>query len=187
MKHSIKRKRHFASTRESTFDVYSSTVIEQIQSEEAGFSLVEVAIAMIIILVALLGVFVTFTYAISYNAGNNSRAQALAILQREVELLRSAKFTPTITDSYTPGVPDDGKRDIRGGSKAARTVTAADGNKFIVKTDIDNDPSTENIDSTNELTTTLKQITVTVKLDSPTPGWQTSVPATVVLRRVRSN
>jgi type II secretory pathway pseudopilin PulG len=142
---------------------------------------------MVIILVVLLGVFATFTYAISYNAGNNSRAQALAILQQEVELLRSAKFTPTVTDNYTPGVPDNGKRDIRGGSKAARTVTSADNNKFVVTTDVDNDPLTDGIQSTNETTTTIKEISITVKLDSPTPGWQTSVPATVVLRRVRSN
>ena len=167
--------------------VYLKSAVDRKTTEEAGFSLVEVSIAMIIILVALLGVFVTFTYAINYNAGNNSRAQALAILQREVELLRSAKFTPNVTDNFTPGIPDDGKRDLRGGVKATRTVTAVDGNKFIVDAKVDNDPLTDGVQTTNELTTTIKEITVTVKLASPTPGWQTSVPATVVLRRVRSN
>jgi prepilin-type N-terminal cleavage/methylation domain-containing protein len=172
---------------ESIITVSSPADVKDSRIEETGFSLVEVSIAMVIILIALLGVFVTFTYAISYNAGNNSRSQALAVLQQEVELLRSAKFTPTVTDSYTPGVPDDGKRDIRGGTKANRTVSSADGNKFVVETKIDNDPLTEGIQSTNEATTTIKEITVTVTLDSPTPGWQTSVPATVVLRRVRGN
>ena len=108
-------------------------------------------------------------------------------MQREVELLRSAKFTPTVRDNYTPGVPDNGKRDITAGVKAPRTATSADGNTFLVKTKIDNDPLTEGIQSGNEGTTTIKEITVTVELDSPTPGWQTSVPATVVLRRVRAN
>ena len=172
---------------ESALSLCLSTDDENPQREEAGFSLVEVAIAMLIILIALLGVFATFTYAISYNAGNNSRAQAIAVLQREVELLRSAKFTPTVTDAYTPGIPDDGRRDIRGGVKASRATTSADGNRFLVDTKIDNDPLTDDIQSTNEGTTTIKEITVTVKLDSPTPGWQTSVPATVVLRRVRAN
>lgn len=187
MKYLIKRKHHSEVSIESESIFPSPIDIRRAQTEATGFTLIEVSIAMVIILVALLGVFATFTYAISFNAGNNSRAQALAVLQQEVELLRSAKFTPTVTDSYTPGVPDNGKRDIRGGSKAARTVTSADGNRFVVTTEIDNDPSTEAIDSTNESTTTIKQISVTVKLDSPTPGWQTSVPATVVLRRVRSN
>lgn len=166
----------------------SSTTVENGRVEEAGFSLVEVSIAMIIILVALLGVFVTFTYAISYNAGNNSRAQALAVLQREVELLRSAKFTPSLTDNFTPGVLDDGRRDITGGVKADRIAISADGNRFVVSTKIDDNPLTEAIDVyTGNQITTMKEITITVKLDSPTPGWQTSVPATVVLRRVRGN
>jgi prepilin-type N-terminal cleavage/methylation domain-containing protein len=151
--------------------------IKKKKSEE-GFSLVEVVIAMMVFLVALLGVFATFTYAINYNAGNNSRAQALAILQQEVELMRSAKFTPAITDPS-----------LTGGTKAARAPTfpPASGGSYIVEIKVDNDPSTAAIDSPGDTTTTLKEVTVTVKLDSPTPGWQTSVPATVILRRVRAN
>jgi prepilin-type N-terminal cleavage/methylation domain-containing protein len=187
MTHLIKRKTRSKLAVKPVFAVSYSATAEYTQSKEAGFSLIEVVIAMVIILVALLGVFVTFTYAISYNAGNNSRAQAVAILQREVELLRSAKFTPSVRDSVTSGTPDNGSRDITGGVKTARNTTSADGNRFIVETKIDNDPSTEAIDSGNEDTTTIKQITVSVKLANPTPGWQTSVPITVVLRRVRSN
>jgi type II secretory pathway pseudopilin PulG len=149
---------------------------------------------MVIFLIALLGVFVTFTYAVNYNAGNNSRAQALAILQREVELFRSAKFTPNTTDSYTPvsTVPDDGRRDLTGGVKPTRVVKAADGNRFRVMVVVDDDPFTPNapnspqIDATNK-SVTMKELSISVTLDSPTPGWQTSVPATVVLRRVRAN
>lgn len=153
---------------------------------EAGFTLIEVAIALIVIMVALLGVFVTFTYAISYNAGNNSRAQALAVLQREVELMRSAKFTPTNTDSTAPTNSTDNNRDLTGGTKATRTVTAADGGRYKVDITVDDDPSTPNVIDTNAATT-FKEIKVTVKLDNPTPGWQTSIPTTVVLRRTRSN
>jgi prepilin-type N-terminal cleavage/methylation domain-containing protein len=159
---------------------------------EDGFSLVEVAIALVIILIALLGVFATFTYAISYNAGNNSRAQALALLQREVELLRSAKFTPLITDNHTASndltastADNDNGRDITGGTKATRIVTSTDGNRFRVLVVVDDDPETPNVQINSAKT--IKEISVTVTLDSPTPGWQTSVPATVVLRRVRAN
>ncbi|HLM01982.1 MAG TPA: prepilin-type N-terminal cleavage/methylation domain-containing protein [Pyrinomonadaceae bacterium] len=145
------------------------------KNREGGFSLVEVIIAMIILLVALLGVFLTFTYAVNYNAGNNSRAQALSILQQEVELLRSAKFTPGVTDEV-----------LKGGTKTPKIITSADNSRFRVQIVVDDDPSTPN-DVDVDTTKTLKEITVTVTSESPTPGWQTAVPATVFLRRVRSN
>lgn len=141
---------------------------------QKGFSLVEVTIAMVIFLIALLGVFVTFTYAINYNAGNNSRAQALAVLQQEVELLRTAKFTSGSTDAS-----------LSGGTKTRRIVTSADGGKFRVDIKVDDDPNVNDIQI--DSTKTIKEITVEVALDNPTPGWQTSLPAVVVLRRVRGN
>lgn len=148
-------------------------------SNESGFSLVEVICAQVILLIALLGVFVTFTYSVNYNAGNSSRSQALSLLQEEVEQIRSKKFTsaPNGTDSY-----------LYGGVKADRHITAYNGNKFKIAVSIDNNPATPAvIDSNNELITTIKQIAITVTLDSPTPGWQTAVPATVILQRVRGN
>lgn len=145
------------------------------RDNEAGFTLVEVTIALIVLLISLLGVFVSFTYAINYNAGNNSRAQALVVLQQEVERLRSAKFTQNGTDSA-----------LTGGIKAPRPVTAADGNRFVIQTEVDNDPNTDGIQG-ESIATTLKEITVTVTLESPTPGWQMAIPAKIVLRRVRGN
>src|SRR5438067_13579696 len=65
---------------------------------EAGFSLIEVVCALVIILIALLGVVFAFTYAITYNAGNSSRSQCLAVLQQEVEQIRAAQFTCVFTD-----------------------------------------------------------------------------------------
>ena len=158
--------------------IYQSTggAVEQEQSNQSGFTLVEVVVAMVITLVALLGVFGTFTYAINYNAGNNSRSQALAVLQQEVELMRSLKFTPASTD---PG--------LTGGVKAQRTVSSADNNSFLVDVTVDNDPFTAGVQSTDSPGVTIKEIKITVTLDSPSPGWQTSVPSTVVLRRVRAN
>ena len=146
-------------------------------NNEAGFSLVEVIFALVVLLIALLGVFVTFTYSINYNAGNSSRSQALALLQQEVEQMRSRKFTPDYTDPV-----------LYGGVKADQYITALNGNKFKVSVSIDNDPSTPDvIDSNETLKPTIKQISITVTLDSPTPGWQTSVPAKVILQRVRGN
>lgn len=143
-------------------------------SPEAGFSLIEATIAMVVFLIAVLGVFISFTFAINYNAGNNSRAQALAVLQQKVEQMRSAKFTPTVTDTG-----------LTGGVKDPEIIVAPNGDRFRINVTVDDDPFTAGVQV--DSTRLLKEVQVTVALDSPTPGWQTSVPATIVLRRVRGN
>jgi len=143
-------------------------------SGEAGFSLIEVSIAMVVFLIAVLGVFISFAYAVNYNSGNSSRAQALALLQQKVEQMRSARFVPTLTDDA-----------LTGGTKEPDVVTAPDGNRYRLEVIVDDNPFTETIDV--DPTTTFKEVNVTVSLERPTPGWQTSVPATVILRRVRGN
>jgi len=96
---------------------------------EAGFTLIEVACAMLILFIALIGVVFALSYSISYNAGNSSRSKALAILQQEVEQMRAGKFTPTVTDSS-----------LTGGTKTLRTVTLATGEQFTIQDVVDNDP-----------------------------------------------
>ena len=142
--------------------------------DEAGFSLVEVTIAMVVLLIGLLGVSLTYTSVVRYNAGNNLRMQSLAILQQEVEQMRSAKFTPRETDPM-----------LLGGTKPVRTVTTADGNSFQIQTVVDDDPSTTVVDT--NASRTLKQITVTVSGENQSQGWVAAIPATVTLRRVRGN
>jgi prepilin-type N-terminal cleavage/methylation domain-containing protein len=165
--------------------VYNSTepklnhpaIVSDVKAREAGFSLIEVCCALVIILIALLGVAFSFTYAINYNAGNKSRSHALAVLQQRVEQLRAAKFTPTVTDAV-----------LTGGVKAAETVTVPSGERFKVEVTVDNDPLAAGIQTDATVPApTLKEITVTTSLASPSPGWQTAVPSRVVLRRVRSN
>jgi len=144
------------------------------KNEESGFSLIEVIIAMIILLVALLGVFLTFTYAVNFNAGNYARSQALVVLQLEVELMRSAKFTPGVTDTT-----------LTGGVKTPKVVTTDNGNRFRVSITVDDDLVTTGVQTNTG--STLKEVTIVVSSESPTPGWQSAVPARVYLRRVRSN
>ncbi len=141
---------------------------------EKGFSLIEVVVAMVIMLIALLGVFTVFTYSINYNSGNNSRSQALAVLRKETENLQSARFTPSVTDPI-----------LSGGVKTPKVVASADGNNFRVQTTVDDNPSVAGLQVDNF--STLKEITVSVTLDSPSAGWQTAIPATTILRRVRAN
>jgi Tfp pilus assembly protein PilV len=138
-----------------------------------GFSLVEAVIALAIFLIVVLGAYASITYAINYNTGNMNRAQALSALQQEVELIRSAKFTPEITDPL-----------LRAGEKV-RPITKT-GQTFTSTITVDDDPFTGGIQD-NPANATLKHITITVVLASPSPGWQTAYPATVVIRRVRGN
>lgn len=142
--------------------------------DDCGFSIVEATIAMVILLIALLGVFVVYTYAISYNSANESRADGLAILQQEFEILRSSKFTPSLTDL-----------ELSGGNKMPRLITLPNGNEFIVQVVVDDDPDTIGVQIAPA--STIKEITLTVTLARPTPGWQFAVPNTILFRRVRSN
>lgn len=151
----------------------------------AGFSLIEVVIALLIIMIGLLGVATVFTFAITQNAGNKSRSQALAVLQQEAEQIRSGKFNANTTDTI-----------LLGGDQTQRLVTAENGNSFLVDISVDNEPLVANVqDETYDclspqgdtIPCALKEITITVSFAAPTPGWQTAVPATIVIRRVRGN
>ena len=145
------------------------------KKNESGFSLIEVIFALMILLIAVLGVFATFTYATIYNGGNSQRSQALFVSQQQIELLRSAKFTPTIMDSS-----------LHGGVKPSVIVTAADGFKYLVEVKIDDDPFTPGLSPRND-TKTLKEITITITPQSITGSWVVAYPTTVVFRRVRAN
>ena len=162
----------------------SPSEADDLKTHEKGFSLIEVMIAFVIILVAMLGVAQAFTYAIAYNYGNKTRGQALAVMQDEIESLRSKKFTPSFTDPA-----------LAGGTQT-RTVTLTTGPTFTVQDQVDNQPLVDGIqDDTytclspqgTAIPCSIKEITITVRLSAPTAGWQTAIPAVAVLRRTRGN
>lgn len=142
---------------------------------ESGFSLIEVTIALVVLLVAVLGIFATFTYATIYNGGNSRRSQALSIFQKEIELLRSAKFTPTTRDTS-----------LAGGTRPPRIETnPVDGFSYLIEIKVDDDPFTtgNQIDDTK----TLKEITLKVTPQNINGSWVIAFPTSVVFRRVRAN
>lgn len=156
-----------------------------------GFSLIETLIAMFIIMIAMLGTLQAINYSVTYNAGNATRAQNLAILQQEAERLRAAKFTPAGSDDAPlPGdgkCRDDAQRDITGGEKTPCTVAAPNGGNFVIKTCVDDNPKNEPDTCDVVIGTRIKEITIEVALASPSPGWQMAIPARVVLRRTIGN
>ena len=153
----------------------------QTDQGQSGFTLIETVIALVILMIAVLGVFGAFTWAIRYNTGNSRRSQSLSVLQREVELLRSAKFTPTITDSTPANI------DLTGGTKAARSVIASNGTgaTYTVQTTVDDDPFTAGTQVNTA--TTMKEITIVVTPEGTDGDWVTAYPVRAVFRRVRAN
>jgi Tfp pilus assembly protein PilV len=160
------------------------------RNSEAGLSLIEVIIALLILMIAILGVFGVFAYATKLNTGNSGRSQALSVLQREAELLRSAKFTPTTVSNITTvtatcATADDGRRDITGGVKAGQTRCGADGTRYLVETIIDDDPFLAGIQT--NAASTLKEIQLTVTPFGMNGSWETAYRTRIVFRRVRAN
>ncbi len=127
-------------------------------SGEQGFSLIETAIALVVMMVMALAVASLFVFAIKYNSGANDRALALAVAQQRMERLRRTRFndaslnTATSTESYT---------------SAGRPYT-------IVTT----------ICSTSDCggSAVLKVITVQVTPQAPSSEWA-NTPATIISKR----
>jgi prepilin-type N-terminal cleavage/methylation domain-containing protein len=142
---------------------------------ERGFSLIEVIIALVILMIAVMGVFAAFTYATVYNTGNSRRSQALSVLQAEVELLRSIKFNPLVA----PAVIDPA---LAGGVKAPKTVTAADNAVYLVDVTVDDDPFT--VGTQVDATKAMKEITLTVTPSGSNNTWVTANRTQVIFRSI---
>ena len=166
------------------------------RSAQNGFTLIEMVIALVILFIASMGVFAAFTYATKFNRGNSQRSQSLAVMQREIELLRSAKFTPatvsntTIHQHTVPVCPiaDNGSRDLTGGVKESEFRCGIDGSIHEVRTSIDDDPNTAGI-QTNATPTSVgfKEITLEVIPMGADGQWVTANQIRMVFRRVRAN
>ena len=77
-----------------------------------GFTLIETAIALVVMMVATLATASLFAYATNYNSGANDRALALAIGQKQIERLRRSPFTDAslTTASSTETVTNTGRQ-----------------------------------------------------------------------------
>lgn len=100
---------------------------------EAGFTLLETVIAMIVMMVVGLGASSLFLYSITNNSAAASRTQALAIAQQQVEQLRSvawddpllnATVNPVTTTIMSGGGAGAGVVDSQYRFTISKTVTA---------------------------------------------------------------
>ncbi|MFN2532991.1 MAG: prepilin-type N-terminal cleavage/methylation domain-containing protein [Pyrinomonadaceae bacterium] len=128
---------------------------------EAGFTLVETAIALVVMMVASLAVSSLFVYSIQNNLGGAERALAMAVAQQQLEQLRSVSF-------------DDATLAI--GTTTLPTVTQSQRNYGVVRT-------IANVTNSDGSLKRLKRITITVTPQNAGEPWQ-STP--VVLTSLRS-
>jgi Tfp pilus assembly protein PilV len=66
---------------------------------ERGFSLIEVCVAFLILLIASIGVITAFAFSIQNNSSAGDRAVALALAQQRLEQLRNIEFTNAALDA----------------------------------------------------------------------------------------
>lgn len=130
--------------------------MEARDKRQGGFTLIETAIAMIVMLVVGLAVASLFAYAVKYNSGADDRALARALAQQRLEQMRSRPYNhASLAATPTAGT--------------AETVTHA-GRSYRVVTFI-----------TNE-TTTMKLIRIEVRPIGGSGSWA-NAPVVVITRR----
>ena len=102
-------------------------------SQQRGITLLEAAIALVILMIIGLGIASLFTYAIRANGRADDRELAMAIAQKRMEWLRTIPFT-TQTRHVAFSFPDGGLEATDG---VTETVTNA-GRSYQLRTVIQN-------------------------------------------------
>jgi Tfp pilus assembly protein PilV len=63
------------------------------KKQQKGFTLIETASALLVMMIGGLGICAVFAYAIKNNTGSRDRAAALAVAQQQMEIYRNMNFT----------------------------------------------------------------------------------------------
>ena len=141
----------------------------QSDSRQQGFTLLEAAIALVVLMIIGLGIASLFTYAIQANSRADDRELAMAIAQKRMEWLRTIPFT-TQTRSLAFSFPNGGLQATSAGG-VTETVTNA-GRSYIVNTVIQ-DLSFVPAGVHDAGAPTVKSIKVSVTPSAATTGFET--------------
>ncbi|HYP54087.1 MAG TPA: hypothetical protein VEQ42_11135 [Pyrinomonadaceae bacterium] len=125
-------------------------------SGQAGFSMMETAIALLLMMIVGLAATSLFLFSVNYNSGANDRAMALAVAQRRLEELRQLSFSAAALNATDADGNDE-------------TVTEG-GRDYRLTTTITND------------TTTIKTIRIDVTPVGANGRWAAQ-PVTLLTRR----
>ena len=149
----------------------------RVGSGQQGFTLLEAAIALVILMIIGLGIASLFTYAIQANSRADDRELAMAIVQQRMEWLRTIPFT-TQTRNVAYAYPTGGLQ-ATDADGVTETVTNA-GRSFVVTTIIQ-DLSFVPVGNPDAGAPTLKSIRVSV-----TPAGASTTFETVTVNTQRS-
>ena len=153
-------------------------------SDEKGFSLVEVIVAGIVMVILCVGLLTVFSYVTKINRGNNIRAQALSALQQEIEFYRSLKFIPG--QETAADLPNHRSADLYSGSRTRPPVTSASGMVFNINVTVVNLNGSPTV---AEEYCTFKEITIQA-VPAVTQGhWLSddNLNTRITMQRVRAN
>ncbi|HEU4933540.1 MAG TPA: prepilin-type N-terminal cleavage/methylation domain-containing protein [Pyrinomonadaceae bacterium] len=112
---------------------YRQNPVRRTAASQGGFTLLEAAIALVILMVIGLGIASLFTYSISANSKADDRELAMAIAQKRMEWLRTIPFT-TQTRGVAYSYPNGGLA-ATATAGVSETVTNA-GRSYTVNTTI---------------------------------------------------
>lgn len=138
-------------------------------ASQSGFTLLESAIALVILMVIGLGVASLFTYSISANSRADDRELAMAIAQKRMEWLRTIPFT-TQTRAVAYSYPNGGLA-ATATAGVSETVTNA-GRSYTVNTTI-SDLNFVPAGNPDAGASTLKRIQVSVTPNVATTAFET--------------
>jgi type II secretory pathway pseudopilin PulG len=152
---------------------------------ERGFTIPEVIIAGMIMIILCIGIMMTFSNVVERNRGENLRMQALSVLQQEVEFYRSLKFVPGAQTSTD--LPNHRAAVLHAGTYTLPPRTSEDGRVFNMSATVTNEsykPSTES----DEAHCVFKTIVIEASLPAgQETGWLANLKTKVTVQRVRTN
>jgi len=126
---------------------------------QRGFTLIEMSIAMVVMMVAALACASLFVFSMQNNVGGSDRALAMAVAQQQLEEIRSVSFDDaTLTVGTTSATVRNGERD------------------YTVQRDVADETNTDNSPKQ------LRRITITVTPQSGSPNWTRTPVVLVTLR-----
>ena len=129
---------------------------------ERGFTLAETAIALLIMMIASVGVVSLFSYSIKYNAGAKDRELAMAVAQKRMEWLRGIPYDVTTRAAVyrypSTANPTGGGLAATGTNGVTETTTSA-GRSYTIVTTI------TNFDGASDTNSVIKTISVQVTPD----------------------
>lgn len=130
------------------------------RASERGFTLIETAIALVVMLIVGLGAASLFFFAASNNIGANDREMAMAVAQKRMEWLRNMPLNETTrTTAYS--YPNGGLQATS--AQGVSETTTSGGRPYQVTTTItDLDTDTDGTATSNAIPPTVKIITVRV-------------------------